>query len=455
MSSNLLALLDVGAAGIAAQNAGVAVATNNVANANTQGYSRETVDFESLVGPPTLSGVLTGDPTRYASELLSGQARTANGSLSMSTASSSALSDLENSMTAGPTIDTQLANLFASISQANASPTNSVTRSAVVTSLQSVVSSVHDEASAVSQAQQQANQRITDNVTQASQLATQLAALNKQVSQTKDPTALDQRDQIAQQLTSLVGGTARVDSDGQMRFVLDGGAVLVDGTNAATLQTTPNATTGFADVEVVSGNTSRDVTQQIGGGSIGADISFRDGTAATAATQLDQLAYDIATSFNTVSTQNAAPDGTTGHAMFAAPTQVAGAASALAIDPSLAASSSNLALAAAGGGPGDNTGGLALFALANQTVASGGTKTLTNASLDILGSVGTAVSQASDDVTRDQTVSSNLSSLQDSLSGVDTNEELTNLARFQNTSQAMTKFVSTVNDMLTNLIESL
>ncbi len=67
--SNLLSLLDVGAAGIAAQNAGVAVATNNVANANTQGYSRETVDFESLVGPPTLSGVLTGDPTRYASEI--------------------------------------------------------------------------------------------------------------------------------------------------------------------------------------------------------------------------------------------------------------------------------------------------------------------------------------------------------------------------------------------------
>jgi flagellar hook-associated protein 1 len=455
MSANLLSLLNVGASGIAAQNAGVAVATNNVANANTQGYSRETVTFNSLEGPPTLDGVTTSDPTRVASELLDGQMRSANGSLSMSTSSSSALTALQSSMTAGSTIDTQLASLFASISQANVSPTDSTTRDAVVQSVENVVTSVHDEASAVSEAQSQANDRIDDNVTQASQLAAELASANQQVAQGNDPTALDNRDQIASQLSALVGGTATVGANGQMRYVLDGGAVLVDGANAATLQTTTNSTTGFSDVEVVDGNDTRDVTAQIGGGSIGADLQFRDGTAATAATQLDQLAYDIATSFNGVSTQNAAVDGTTGHSMFVAPTQVQGAAASLAIDPSLAADSNNLALAAPGAGDGDNTGGLALFALANQTVASGGTQTLTDASLSILGNVGTATQNANNDVTRDQTVSSNLSALSDSLSGVDTNDELTNLSVFQNTSQAMTKFVSTINDMLSNLIETL
>jgi len=455
MSANLLSLLDVGAAGIAAQNAGVAVATNNVANASTPGYSRETVDFNAQLGPPLLGGVTTSDPTRIASELLASRMRSSSGSLSMSTASSSALSDLEDTMTAGPTIDTQLAALFGNIAQANASPSSSVTRSAVVQSVRDVATSVHDEANAVAQAQGQANQRISDNVKQASQLAAQLASLNKQVAQSHDPAAADQRDQVAQQLAGLVGGTARVDPDGQMRFVLDGGAVLVDGAHAATLQTAPDATTGFADVQVVDGGTTRDVTQQIGGGSVGADISFRDGTAATAASQLDQLAYDIATSFNGVSTQNAAADGSTGNAMFVAPTQVKGAAAALEIDPSLDADPSKLALAAAGQPAGDNTGGLALFALSNQTVASGGTKTLTNSSLDILGNVGQAVANANNDVTRDQTVNAGLSQLQDSLSGVDTNEELTNLARFQNTSQAMTKFVSTINEMLSNLIENL
>jgi flagellar hook-associated protein FlgK len=45
--------------------------------------------------------------------------------------------------------------------------------------------------------------------------------------------------------------------------------------------------------------------------------------------------------------------------------------------------------------------------------------------------------------------------LSDSLSGVDTQEELTNLARFQNASAAMTKFVSSIDTMLTNIIQNL
>ena len=452
--TSLLSLLSVGSGGISADNAAVAAATNNVANANTAGYSRESVEFDSLIGPPTMSGVTVGSPTRTASELLDGQIRANNGSLQMSTQSASALSGLQSSLTAGSTIDQQLAAVFASIAQANASPTDTTQRAAVVQSLQALVSSVHDAASSVASARSSADQRIADNVTQANQLASQLAAANADVAKSgNDPTALDARDQIAQQLSALVGGQATVGSDGQMRYVLDGGAVLVDGNNAATLQTSPNATTGYNDVQVVDGGTTRDVTSEIAGGSIGADLAFRDGSGAQTANQLDQLAYDIANTFNTTSTANAALDGTTGHAMFAAPTSVTGAAAALAVDPTLASDPTKLALAAPGAGPGDDTGGEALFALSTAT-ASGG-QTLTNAALSIYDNVGTAVQTANSDVTRDQTVSDNLSSLSDSLSGVDTQEELTNLAQYQNTSSAMSKFVSTIDDMLSTFIQNL
>ena len=57
---------------------------------------------------------------------------------------------------------------------------------------------------------------------------------------------------------------------------------------------------------------------------------------------------------------------------------------------------------------------------------------------------------AKSDNDRDQIVADHLAGLRDSISGVDTQEELTNLARFQNTSSAITKFVSSINDMLTN-----
>ena len=87
--------------------------------------------------------------------------------------------------------------------------------------------------------------------------------------------------------------------------------------------------------------------------------------------------------------------------------------------------------------------------------ASGGTQTLTDAATAVVGDLGIAGAGAKADAARDQVVSDHLDDLRDSLSGVDTQEELTNLARFQNASAAMTKFVSTIDDMLTNMIENL
>src|SRR5204863_1413601 len=88
--------------------------------------------------------------------------------------------------------------------------------------------------------------RIRDGATGASSLAKQLAAANAAVARSDDPAARDHRDQLAQQLGKLVGGQARIDHDGQMRYVLDGGAVLVDGGHAAALTATPDPATGLA-----------------------------------------------------------------------------------------------------------------------------------------------------------------------------------------------------------------
>ena len=448
--SDLMSLLSLGSAALSAQNSGVAIATNNTANANTEGYSRQTVQLDSSL----LGGVTTGLTGRDASALLAQRIRASAGTLAHSTQTQSSISDLEDTLTSGTGIDAQLSSLFSKISQASASPTDSSLRDAVVQATRDLVTGINGRAAQIAGARHDADARITDNVPQASQLAQQLADANKIVAKGQDPTALDHREQIAKQLSSLVGGTARIDPDGNMRFVLDGGAVLVDGTHAAQLQTTPDATTGYLTVQVVDGGTTRDVSTQVGG-SIGADVTFRDTTAKAAADKLDQLAYDTATAFNTQHSANSALDGTTGNLMFVAPVAVSGAAAQLAIDPTLDANSNKLALASAGGAAGDNTGGLALFALATSKNAVGGTKTLTDAALAVVGDLGSAGATAKSDVDRDQIVSDHLAGLRDSISGVDTQEELTNLARFQNASSAMTKFVSSINDMLSNLISSL
>lgn len=452
--SDLMSLLSMGSSGIAAQNSGIAVATNNVANANTEGYSRQSVTLESVIGPPLQGGVRAGDTARYASSLLAARIRTASGSLSSSTASQAAISDLENTLTSGTTIDTRFANLFSQIAKASATPTDTVARDAVVQATRDLTTAINTQAADIADAQHAADLRVSDNVPQASQLAQQLADANKLVAKTNDPTAQDKRDLLAKQLSDLVGGSARIDKDGHMRFVLDNGAVLVDGVHAATMTSTLDATTGFQKVTVVDGPNSRDVTGSLGG-KIGADLTFRDTTAQTAADALDRLAYDTATAFNGTHATNAALDGTTGHSMFVPPFVVKGAARTLKVDTNLDADSKNLALAGPGTAPGDNTGGQALFALATANVGGGGTQTLTDAANGIIAKIGIAGAGAKSDVDRDTLVSDNLAGLRDSLSGVDTQEELTNLARFEHASSAMTKFVSTIDDLLSNLIQQL
>ena len=442
--SDLFSLLSVGSSSMSAQNSGIAIATNNVANVNTEGYSKERV-----------GDVASGTPVRLQDNLLTGQIQTAAGSLAMSQAFADALASLETGMVGGgATVDEQIANLFSKAGQASAAPTDSVSRDAVVAAARDLVAGIQRRAAAVAQARKDANTRIGDNAAQATALAKQLAAANAAVAKTQSPAALDQRDKVAKQLGELVGGKARVDHDGQMRYVLDGGAVLVDGIHAATLAATPDAATGNTKLEVVNGAARRDVTSAIGGGKIGADLKFRDQNVAQASGKLDQLAFDVTSSVNAVHTANAGLDGVSGRPMFTPVAQVAGAASAMAVDPALLADSKLLALSAPGAGPGDNTGALAMFSLAGQNVASGGT-TLGESALGIVSDVAVSNANAKGDVMRDNLVADNLTGLRDSLAGVDTQEELTNLARFEHASTAMGKFITTIDGMLGSLINSL
>jgi flagellar hook-associated protein 1 FlgK len=440
--SSLLSLLSYGSSSLTQTNASISTTTSNISNVNTAGYSRETTDTK-------------GDPVRTANNLLASQIQSTAGSLSNATTRSDAITNLSTVLTSGDSIDTQLGALMAKISTASATPTDSGARDAVVAAAGSLVSGIQSRAAQVASAQHDTDSQVRDDATNVTSLANQLAAANKAVAQSSDPSALDQRDQIAKQLGALVGGQARVDGDGQMRYVLDGGAVLVDGQHAAALTATTDPTTGLAQLNVVDGASKRDVTSTLTGGQVGAELQFRDQTLTGVASQLDQLAFDVTTSFNSVSSANATATGATGQNMFTPIAQVAGAASKIALDPAITASSQNLAFAKPGAGPGDNSGALAMFALGNANVASGGSKTLGDAAIDIVGNLAQAGVQAKDDATSTGLVASHLDSLRDSLSGVDTNEELTNLARFQNASSAMTKVVSTVNDMLSSLITAL
>jgi flagellar hook-associated protein 1 FlgK len=157
--ADLLSLLSYGSNAISRTNSSISVTTNNVANVDTEGYSRQRTDDK------------TGDPVRVSSNLLSGQIQAAAGSLAMSQAFADALSELESGMTSGGTIDGDLGNLFSKMSSASAAPTDSSSRDAVIAAARALVSGIQRRAQQAATLRTEANQRIRDNAQSVTSLA--------------------------------------------------------------------------------------------------------------------------------------------------------------------------------------------------------------------------------------------------------------------------------------------
>ena len=454
--ANLISLLGLGSAGLAAQHTGVGVAANNAANVNTVGYSRQRVDLRAELAAPLVGGVSSGSPRRIGSELLASRERLAGGAFGHSGARAPALLDLEAGLVrGGPSIDQRLASMWVGLQRVSAMPTDPLVRGAAVSAARDMTGSIRERAAAVGEARSQADARIRDGAKEATVLAREIADANRAIQISDDPVQRDRRDVAAGKLAALVGGEGRIDGDGQMRWVLPGGGVLVDGERAASLAATPDPATGFAKVELVSDGHRRDVTASLDGGALGGELSFRDVDAARTATQLDQLAFDITTAFNAAHRAGAGLDGVAGRDLFVTQAGVAGAASRIAVDAAIVADPGKLGTAAVGTGPGNNQGVLGLLALRDQRVAGGGTQTLADAAIDVIADVGRQAADAEAATARDGAIGEHLAGLRDSLSGVDLDEELAKMVHFQHASEAMTRFLSTVDDLLGDLLARL
>ncbi len=455
--SDLLRLLDLGAGSIAASNAGIAAAGNNTANVNTEGYSRQRIDMRSQLAAPLVGGVLAQGPMRMEDALLAGRMRTSAGAQSMSEAFAEALMSLEQVLaSSGSDVPAAMTEMFSRIGDAAASPMSKPAREAAIDAARQLAVAVRRQAATLETARREADARVRDQTREASALAAQIAGANKALAQNADPVMMDRRDLAAQKLADLVGGAARVDPDGHMRFVLSGGAVLVDGVRAASLEATSDATLGnFARIEVVDGQSRRNVTGDLDGGRLAGELRFRDETAVGLLADTDQLAYDVATSTNAVHAANAALDGSTGRNFFTAPAAVSGAAAALEVDPSIAANADLLALGTPGEGPGSNGGGLALLGVRDAPVAGGGTTTLSEQGIRVMAGLGRSTATASVERELYTAQRDTLAGFRDSMAGVSVQEELVRLSQFQHASEASARFIGTVDQLLGRLIESI
>jgi len=457
---SLFSILGVGASGLRAATVGVNVTSQNATNAATPGYSRREVVQDPLPGPPLGgNGVATRGPVRTVDRFVERRLLGASAAHAEASARLSALGPLDDAFSASAGLGSALDAFQNAIQALTAAPSDGPTRSQVLSSASALADAFQRTASTLTTARSDADAQITDQVSTANGLLTQIDSLQQQIKKSElggvEASDLrDQRDQRIRDLAKIVPINVVDGAHGAVNVLLEGGMGLVsaDG-GTALLGTKPNATTGALDVTVSSAGAAAVVTDRLTGGTVGGLIHARDQELPAASAKLDQLAYDIATSYSAAHASGVGLDGGTGRALFSTSATATGAATSFAVSTDVLGHPERIA---AGTDPtlvsGDNRNALALSALATTSITTGGTRTAGDALSDLIATSGEAVQSAKRDSDVLGAAESQATALRSSISGVSSDDEMVALTQFQRAYDASAKVVQAADQMLQTLI---
>jgi len=447
--SSLSASLWIAERALQANQGALDVTTNNIANSNTPGYSRE-VAVLSETSPVERgsvefgTGVALQQIKSIRDQVLSLRIAEETQQQGSAQAQTNALQQVEalfSSSTQG--IGADFSAFFNSLSQLSNNPSNITNRQSVLNAAKNLAGDFNQAAGGLNTVTSGLNQSVTQTVTQINTLTQQIAQLNGQISvlqkEGKDPgTFEDQENQLISQLSQLTNVSETQTPDG-LTLTTGNGAALVVADQSFALKTSLDPS---GNVNVIA--QGQDITSTISGGTLGGTIQVRDTVIPGLLTQLNNLASQFADSINAAQAQGYDLNGNQGQPLFSV-TAGAGAASSLSVaitDPSLIAASSD-------GTAGSNGNIANLLAVQTQALPGGASPGDTYA--NIVSQVGSLTEQAQANESASSSIITQLNDQLGTISGVSIDEETTNLMSYQRAYEAAARVVSTV-DSLTQVV---
>jgi flagellar hook-associated protein 1 len=304
---SLNAALSIADSGLANINQQLALLSQNVANASTPSYAVETLGQQSLTAAGEPMGVLTGVATANIDSALQASVFAQNSAASALQTTTNALSSIDAVM-GTPGSGTDLASLVTNLEDAfstlSADPSSPTEQQAVVQSASTLASSINALSDTYTTARQNAENSIVSEVGTINSTLSAIGTLNGQIVAAKQQgqSTADLQNQLTAQeqtLSGLIGVNFLPQSDG---------SVLVFTTSGLELPTnTPNAlSVSPADIGASATYPGSippitlaglDVTDQLTGGSLGANITLRDQTLPDYQAGLDEFSQNLATRF--------------------------------------------------------------------------------------------------------------------------------------------------------------
>lgn len=339
--------------GLAATQVRLSVASSNISNADTTGYTEKTATQQASVTGGVGTGVTVTGISSAVDKLLLKSLIGATSDLGSADTANSYLTQLQklygsttsSTSSGGTTLADAIATLETALTSLAATPSSTSLQSNVVSALDNIATQLRDTSGSIQKLRGNADKDIASQVgsvnTDLQQIADLNAAIKQQAASGQSTADLeDQRNTALQDIASKMNINYYTASNGDLQVYTTSGQVLVDGNNAhkisyaaaanvtaATTYSAGSSSSGFSAITV----NGVDVTGQITSGSVGALITLRDTTLPAAQTQLDQLATQLKAAVNAVSNQGTSvppPTALTGTASVGSSTAVSASGTA-------------------------------------------------------------------------------------------------------------------------------
>lgn len=445
--------------------------SHNIANVNTEGYSRQNVD--QTAGPVINNGRLTfgsgafaKSVTRVSDEYLERRIQNEHKNFANVEEKDVYLQQTEQIFNESNNdgLNRLATRFFNEFRQLSTDPSNPAIRAAVRESSSQLASDINRMDRELKEVSRNIDARIEGYVGEVNSLAREVRDLNMLIDRAElgggqAPDLHDKRDIALKKLGGLADISVSKDNNGRVTVTMAGQVAIVAGEmlkELTTLRTPADPATnkgeGALDI-MVNDPTPSKLTRFIKQGRLGGLLEVRDQDIAAAQDRINNIAFTTANEVNNLHRQGFGLDGASGRNFFAPPVDKDRAAATLKISGDIENNLDAIAAAKDPSGQGDNRMAIALSGLGDLKGVMG------DANSSILDSYNSMVSELAvktgatkRSLVFQKDVLSQLENVRESLVGVNLDEETANLVRFQHAYAANAKVMQVADETMQSVL---
>lgn len=447
-----------------AAQSGMQAAGQNVANADTPGYTRRRVTLQAdatrsglymqtAPGTITSNGVSVQAYSRVRDGLLAASSWEAQTGLGAATEEKRLLGAMEGLFPAdgNGSLGEAMSRFWNGWSNLADYPADNGARIALRSSASTLASTLNRLERDLTGLEQETNEALSTGVEEVNELLNGIAELNATIQTAAaqgvpDLAAEDRRDELVKELSAFAPVRAQQDGSSGYTISIDG-ITVIQGDQAQMLEIDDTAQIP----QVLFGNTGVAMRSREAGddGKLGAWLRTLGETFPQTRTSLDEMAQALVTEVNAIHQGGYGLDGATGRDFFDPGGVTAGS---IRLSDDVLGDPKAIAAAGEAGVTADNAVARDLADLRNQKVLGGGTETVETFAIHLTSGIGGKVQRAATQVAAQGAVADHLDAMERSISGVSLDEEMTNLIQHQQSFAASARVLSTAESMIDTLL---